>query len=183
MFERFTHDARAVVVEAQEEASRLHHGRIGTEHLLLALLRRSTPTTAVLVRHGLTREAVTESVIGYVGSGDLDGEALTALGIDLDAIRSTVEASFGPGALDGPGGQISGGRGPGGRLPFTPRAKKVLELSLREALALKQKAISDGHIALGLLREGEGLAAKVLHDLGVDLVDLRRDITAALTTG
>jgi ATP-dependent Clp protease ATP-binding subunit ClpA len=175
MFERFTEDARLVVVEAQDEAKRLHHGRIGTEHLLLALLGRRTPATAVLLHHGLTREAVTESVIGYVGQGDLDAEALTALGIDLDAVRSTVEATFGPGALDGPGG-----RGPGGRLPFTPRAKKVLELSLREALALKQKAITDGHIALGLIREGEGLAAKVLHDLGVDPVDLRRDITAAL---
>ena len=86
-----------------------------------------------------------------------------------------MEASFGPGALDGPHG-----RDPRGHLPFTPRAKKVLELSLRETLALKQNAISDGSIALGLIREGEGLAAKVLHDRGVDLVDLRRDITAAL---
>jgi ATP-dependent Clp protease ATP-binding subunit ClpA len=172
MFERFTEDARLVVVEAQDEAKRLHHGRVGTEHLLLALLGRRTPTTAVLLRHGLTREAVTGSVVGYVGQGDLDAEALTALGIDLAAVRSTVEATFGPGALDGPGGR--------GRRPFTPRAKKVLELSLREALALKHKSITDGHIALGLIREGEGLAAKVLHDLGVDPVDLRRDITAAL---
>ena len=179
MFERFTQDARRVVVEAQEEATRLHHGTIGTEHLLLALLRRQTPTTAVLVRHGLTPEAVTESVVGYVGRGDLDAEALTALGIDLDAVRSTVEASFGPGALDGDRPHRRGS-GPAGHLPFSPRAKKVLELSLREAIALKHKAISDGHIALGLLREGEGLAAKVLHDLGVDLVELRRDITAAL---
>jgi ATP-dependent Clp protease ATP-binding subunit ClpA len=178
MFERFTRDARLVVVEAQEEATRLQHGRIGTEHLLLALLRRSTPTTAVLARHGLTREAVAGSVVGYVGRGDLDAEALTALGIDLDAVRTTVEATFGPGALDADAPRRGSGRA--GHIPFTPRAKKVLELSLREAIALKQNAISDGHITLGLLREGEGLAAKVLHDLGVDLVDLRRDITAAL---
>jgi ATP-dependent Clp protease ATP-binding subunit ClpA len=181
MFERFTTNAREVVVRAQVEARELRHGSIGTEHLLLALVAQpGTPTAQVLARHGVTHAAVADAVATLVGGDDLDAEALTALGIDLDAIRSTVEASFGPGALDGPGGQISGGRGPGGRLPFTPRAKKVLELSLREALALKQKAISDGHIALGLLREGEGLAAKVLHDLGVDLVDLRRDITAAL---
>jgi len=180
MFERFTHDARVVVVEAQEEATRLHHGRIGTEHLLLALLRRNTPTTAVLRRHGLTREAVTASVVGYVGQGDLDAQALTALGIDLDAVRTTVEATFGPGALDAEAPRRGSGRA--GHIPFSPRAKKVLELSLRETLALKQNAISDGHIALGLLREGEGLAAKVLHDLGVDLVDLRRDVVAALTT-
>ena len=178
MFERFTQDARLVVVEAQEEATRLHHGRIGTEHLLLALLRRNTPTAAVLARHGLTRDAVTESVVGNVGQGDLDAQALTALGIDLDAIRTTVEASFGPGALDADAPRRGSKRA--GHIPFSPRAKKVLELSLRETLALKQNTITDGHIALGLLREGEGLAAKVLHDLGIDLVDLRRDITAAL---
>ena len=181
MFERFTQDAREVVVGAQEEAARLHHGRIGTEHLLLGLLTRvGTPTSAVLARHGLTRDAVTASVVGYVGSGDLDAAALTTLGIDLDAVRASVEASFGTGALDVASPQHRGsGRGP--HIPFTPQAKKVLELSLREALALSDKSISDGHIALGLLREGEGLGMKVLHDLGVDLVDLRRDITAAVS--
>jgi ATP-dependent Clp protease ATP-binding subunit ClpA len=176
MFERFTLDARLVVVEAQEEATRLHHGRIGTEHLLLALLRRSTPTAAVLARHGLTREGVASSVVGYVGSGDLDAAALTTLGIDLDAVRSSVEAAFGPGALDAAGARS----GPAGHLPFTPRAKKVLELSLREAIVLKQKAIGDGHIALGLIREGDGLAMKVLADLGVDAEALRRDLRTAL---
>ena len=174
MFERFTADARQVVVGAQEEASRLHHGQIGTEHLLLALLQRTTPTSAVLARHGLAHDAVAASVVGHVRSGDLDADALTTLGIDLDAVRSTVEASFGPGALDA--------RGPGrrGHLPFSRRAKKVLELSLREAIALKQKSIDDGHIALGLLREGEGLAMKVLADLGVDTEALRADLRSAL---
>jgi ATP-dependent Clp protease ATP-binding subunit ClpA len=176
MFERFTVEARQVVVGAQYEARLLHSGRIGTEHLLLALLKQPTPSGAVLTRHGLSTEAVTEAVVAYVGTGDLDAEALTALGIDLDAVRSSVEASFGPGALDRP----SGPKGPTGHIPFTPRAKKVLELSLREALAMKSKSIADGHIALGLLREGEGLAMKVLADRGVDTVELRRDLTAAL---
>jgi ATP-dependent Clp protease ATP-binding subunit ClpA len=179
MFERFTDDARQVVVGARAEAAALHHGRIGTEHLLLSLLGGSTATTAVLVRHGLTHEAVTASVVGYVGSGDLDAEALTALGIDLEAIRSTVEATFGPGALDVDGPRRRGS-GPGGHIPFSPRAKKVLELSLREAIALRQKSISDGHIALGLVREGEGLAMKVLADLGVDPAALRRDLREVL---
>jgi ATP-dependent Clp protease ATP-binding subunit ClpA len=116
-------------------------------------------------------------VVGYVGNGDLDAEALSALGIDLDAVRTTVEATFGTGALDRP---APGPREVPGHLPFTPRAKKVLELSLREALAMKSKEIADGHIALGLLREGEGLAAKVLADRGIDPADLRRDLTAAL---
>ena len=179
MFERFTHSARQVVVDAQDEARRLHHGRIGTEHLLLALLAQHGNTSAeVLTRHGLTHDAVVGSIRSYIGNGDLDAEALTSLGIDLDAVRTTVEATFGPGALDVPVSR--GGRGVGGHIPFSPRAKKVLELSLREALALKQKTISDGHITLGLLREGEGLAMKVLADLGVDPVALARDVRAAL---
>lgn len=177
MFERFTRDARQTVVQAQAEATALHHPRIGTEHLLLGLVgREGTPTSAVLARHGLTRETVLESVAALVG--DLDAEALTSLGIDLDAVRERVEATFGPGALDDPARRS--GSTPAGRIPFDSRAKKVLELSLREALALKHRHIADGHIALGLLREGEGLAMKVLHDRGIDTVELRRDITTAL---
>ena len=177
MFERFTADARQAVVDAQEEAARLHHGQIGTEHLLLALLRiTGTPTAAVLARHGLAHDAVAVSVVAHVRSGDLDADALTTLGIDLDAVRATVEASFGPGALDAPRrGSVSRGH-----LPFSRRAKKVLELSLREALALSARSISDGHIALGLLRDGEGLAMKVLADLGVDTEALRADLRSAL---
>ena len=164
MFERFTIEARQTVVGAQHEARRLHSGRIGTEHLLLALLLQPTPSAAVLTRHGLTRDEVTEAVRSYVGDGG------------LDAVRSSVEASFGPGALDRPSRE----RGPAGHIPFTPRAKKVLELSLREAIAMRSKSIADGHIALGLLREGQGLAMKVLHDRGVDAVDLRGDLVTTL---
>jgi ATP-dependent Clp protease ATP-binding subunit ClpA len=178
MFERFTTAARQTVVQAQDEARQLHHGRIGTEHLLLALLaQEGSASAAVLARHGLTHDVVAEAVVGYVGNGDLDAEALTALGIDLDAVRTTVEATFGPGALDRAGSHPARG---GGHIPFTPRAKKVVELSLREALALKSKSITDGHLALGLLREGEGLAMKVIHDRGIDPGELRRDLTSAL---
>ena len=177
MFERFTREARQAVVQAQAEAAALHHPRIGTEHLLLGLVgQEATPTAAVLARHGLTRATVLESVSTLVG--DLDAEALTTLGIDLAAVRERVESAFGPGALDDPARRH--GATATGHLPLTPRAKKVLELSLREALALKHRHIADGHIALGLLREGEGLAMKVLHDRGVDPVELRREITAAL---
>jgi ATP-dependent Clp protease ATP-binding subunit ClpA len=175
MFERFTADARQVVVDAQHEARQMHTGHIGTEHLLLALLAQPTTlTAAVLTRHGLTHDAVARSVRSYVSSQGLDAEALSSVGIDLDAVRESVEATFGPGALD------AGRRTVRGHIPFSPRAKKVLELSLREALALKQKSISDGHIALGLLREGEGLAMKALADLGVDPAAVRQDIRVAL---
>ena len=177
MFERFTNEARQTVVQAQAEAAALRHPRVGTEHLLLGLVgQEATPTSAVLTRHGLTRESVLESVSTLVG--DLDAEALTTLGIDLEAVRDRVEEAFGPGALDDPARQQSATAA--GHVPFNARAKKVLELSLREALALKHRHIADGHIALGLLREGEGLAMKVLADRGIDPAALRREITAAL---
>ncbi|WP_324276860.1 Clp protease N-terminal domain-containing protein [Blastococcus brunescens] len=120
MFERFTLEARQTVVRAQDEARRLHSGRIGTEHLLLSLLRQPTPSAAVLTRHGLTHDAVVEAVVGYVGDGDLDADALTALGIDLDAVRTSVEASFGPGALDRPTGSTASA----GHIPFTPARRR-----------------------------------------------------------
>ena len=177
MFERFTIEARQVVVQAQAEATALRHPRIGTEHLLLGLVcQEATPTAAVLTRHGLTRASVLESVSTLVG--DLDAEALTTLGIDLDAVRERVESAFGPGALDDPARRH--GATAAGHLPLTPRAKKVLELALREALALKHRHIADGHLALGILREGEGLAMKIIADRGIDAVELRREITAAL---
>ena len=178
MFERFTPEAREVVVLAQEEARVLRHDHIGTEHLLLALLRLDTATTAVLRRHGLDHDQVAEAVTAHLGGEDLDAEALRTLGIDLDAVRDVAEATFGPGALDAPG--RSRERKSPGHLPFTSHAKKVLELSLREAIAQRSKSIRDGHIALGLLREGQGLAAKVLHDRGIDLQVLRADVSGAL---
>ncbi|MGY1593134.1 Clp protease N-terminal domain-containing protein [Geodermatophilus sp. SYSU D00708] len=177
MFERFTTDARETVVRAQHEARELRHGTIGTEHLLLALFDLPwTPTAQVLGRHGLTREQVVAAVTALVGRDDLDADALRAVGIDLDAVRDRVEATFGPGALD----ERPGGRAKGGHIPFSPRAKKVLELSLREAVAQRSRTIREGHIALGLLCEGQGLAVKVLHDRGVDLAALRRDLEATL---
>ena len=179
MFERFTPDARQVVERAQVEARELHSGRVGTEHLLLALLaQESSTSSAVLARHGLTHRAVADSVRARAGSDDLDAEALTALGIDLDAVRDTVEASFGPGALDAPAPRRRAGFG--GHIPFSPRAKKAIELSLREAIALQQKTITDGHITLGLLRGADGRAIQVLAGLGADPAAVRRDVRAAL---
>jgi ATP-dependent Clp protease ATP-binding subunit ClpA len=177
MFERFTSEARAVVVGAQQQARELGHDHVGTEHLLLGLLSQEGTTAATaLERHGLTQDAVAGDVVRSIGGEQLDAEALTSLGIDLDAVRSSVEAAFGPGALDAPRSR----RTRTGHIPFTPRAKKVLELSLREALALKSRSITDGHLLLGLIREGQGLGAKVLHDRGVDLPALRDELRLAL---
>ena len=178
MFERFTREARQTVVQAQAEAAALRHPRVGTEHLLLGLVgQEATPTAAVLARHGLTRATVLESVVdagrrpGRRGAHDARDRPGRRPGAGRVGVRPRRPGRPGPPArCDGrPGTSRS-----------TPRAKKVLELSLREALALKHRHIADGHIALGLLREGEGLAMKVLADRGIDPVELRREITAAL---
>ncbi|SNS94506.1 Clp amino terminal domain-containing protein, pathogenicity island component [Geodermatophilus pulveris] len=177
MFDRFTAEARQVVVSAQEEARTLRHDSVGTEHLLLALLGQDTPAAVVLGRYGLTRDGVAAAVRQRAGGGDLDADALRTLGIDLDAVRDVVEAAFGPGALEARRGGQRAGRA---HLRFTPGAKKALELSLREALALRHDRITDTHVLLGLLREDRGPAAEVLRARGVDLTALRRDLVAAL---
>jgi ATP-dependent Clp protease ATP-binding subunit ClpA len=106
MFERFTADARATVVQGQEHSRRLGHRYIGCEHLLLALVGTDQPAAAVLREHGVTPEGVEEEIVRRVGLGagsslfaDLDRDALAAMGIDLDAVRARIETSFGPDAL------------------------------------------------------------------------------------
>jgi ATP-dependent Clp protease ATP-binding subunit ClpA len=125
MFERFTEPARQVVVLAQDEARTLRHNYIGTEHLLLGLLREDGAAARALDEVDVTFEEVQAQVARIIGQGD---EVTT------------------------------------GQIPFTPRAKKVLELSLREALDSGDNYIGPEHILLGLLREGEGVAARILMD-------------------
>jgi ATP-dependent Clp protease ATP-binding subunit ClpA len=179
MFERFTDRARKVTVDAQASARRLGHGSIGTEHILLGLLQGDGIAAQVLTGLGVTPAAVEREVLAEVGRGPLgagDAAALGAIGIDLDEVRRRAEASFGPGALYWNPDPHCRARNPfpvGGHIPFSPRAKKVLELSLREALALKHRYIGTEHILLGLVREGEGLAALVLTKLGADLEAVR----------
>ncbi len=208
MFERFTDRARHVVVLAQDEARTQGHGYTGTEHLLLALMREEDGVAArVLADAGVSATEVRAAVLYIVGTGGLgasdllgpsDADALRAIGIDVDSIRERVEASFGPGALEladrsrgrqrgrfrrprRRGVPCSGSILPVGRhIPFTPRSKKVLELSLREAIHLRHNYIGTEHILLGLLREGEGLAALVLSRHGLSLDDLRRRVLTAI---
>ena len=106
MFERFTPDARTVVVHAQEHARRLGHRYLGGEHILLAAVSTSQPASAVMRDHGVTPELVEEEIVRRVGLGagaslfgGLDRDALATIGIDLDAVRARIEASFGPQAL------------------------------------------------------------------------------------
>jgi ATP-dependent Clp protease ATP-binding subunit ClpA len=187
MFERFTDRARQVAIDAQVSARRLGHGHVGTEHILLGLLQGDGIGARVLGALGITAAAVEREVLAEVGRGPLgsgDAEALGAIGIDLEEVRRRIEASFGPGALQWRPGRGCGRdrRLPlfGGHIPFTPRAKKVLELSLREALALKHKYIGTEHILLGLVREGEGLAMLVLTRLGAGPDAIRARVLDAL---
>ncbi|OLE24203.1 MAG: hypothetical protein AUG44_19940 [Actinobacteria bacterium 13_1_20CM_3_71_11] len=196
MLERFTKNARAVVVRAREEAIRLGHRYIGTEHLLLALLKPEGGTAyTVLSGAGLDRDRVRtevrrmvgggEAVLGVAALGDEDAEALQAIGIDLPAVRAKIEEVFGPGALDFPGVPARRGllhrRGKQpGRVPFTARAKKVLELAVREAVRRGQRYIGTEHLLLGLLREGHGLASVLITEAGLSLDDLRARTLAVL---
>jgi ATP-dependent Clp protease ATP-binding subunit ClpA len=183
MFEPFTDLAREAIVRAQEEARSLGYNYIGTEHILLGLVATPESQSArCLQSQGVDHDGVREALIRIIPPpSELDAEALETLGIDLSAVRDKVEAIFGTGALDQPpGSRGRRGRLVSGHIPFTPRAKKVLELALREALRLRHKYIADGHLLLGLLREGEGLAVRILVAVGVDLDSLRRDVTAML---
>ena len=175
MFERFTQDARAVVVNAQEEARDLGHDHIGTEHVVLAMLDHGQGPAAESLRAcGATAGDVRERL--RAGPGDdrdpLDPDALASLGIDLDEVRRATEATFGPGALDRAGARSR----KRGHIPFTRRAKKCMELALREAINLRHNEIADGHLLLGMLRDGAGRGPRALVAAGVDLSMLRDEV-------
>jgi ATP-dependent Clp protease ATP-binding subunit ClpA len=181
MFERFTKEARAVVVGAQKEARLLRQSPIGTEHLLLGMLEAGTgPGARALRDRGADPADLRRRIAAIAGppGDDLDPAALATLGIDLEEVRRATEAAFGPGALD-----VRGGKPPRqGHIPFGKRAKKVLELSLREALRLGHNHIGTGHLLLGIIREGEGLAVRVLVDSGVELTALRDDVVRLISS-
>ena len=167
MFERFTKSAREVVVRAQAVSRELGHGRIGTGDLLLSVASGEDRAARVLAEHGATREALRAQAAGAA----IDGEALAAIGIDLEEIRRRAEESFGPGALE------RGRRTRDGYVPFTPGAKKALELSLREAIAAGDREISDEHVLLGVLRQGD--ANELLRSVGAEPVALRDALSPA----
>ena len=142
MFERFTERARQVVVFAQDEARHLRHNYIGTEHLLLGLLREQEGIAA---------------------------RVLESLSVGLEPVRAEVAN------VVGMGDEVTSGQ-----IPFTPRAKKVLELALREGLALGHNYIGTEHVLLGLVRENEGVAARILLAFDADADKIRSEIIRML---
>lgn len=172
MFERFTRDARTVVVLAQQDARELRSPDIRVEHLLLGLLSHGgAELAALLAEAGLTLDGVRKDLADK-GKGEPlgaeDAEALRAIGIDLDAVRESLAEHFGADALDRalppePRGLFGFGRGTGyGHIPFSKESKKVLELSLREAVARREKTIEAAHILLGILRAPNPTTAELL---------------------
>jgi hypothetical protein len=167
MFERFTKSAGAVVERAQHEALAAGSSGIGAREMLLGVATGDGRGARVLAEHGATAEALR----GRPATGPLDGAALAAIGIDLDEIRRRAEATFGPGALE------RGQRPHAGHVPISPDGKKALELSLREALRLGDRKIDDGHVLLGVLREGG--ANELLRSVGADPAALRDALSPA----
>ncbi|MEV5836454.1 Clp protease N-terminal domain-containing protein [Nocardia sp. NPDC052112] len=187
MFERFSRSARTAIVIAQEDARELRAPRIEVEHVLLGLLSQGEPELrALLEEAGLTRRDVLETLGGQAKGQPLgaeDAEALRSIGIDLDAVRESLEASFGEDALERamPEERSRFGRGRDrgwGHIPFTREAKKVLELGLREALARKDRSIESGHLLLGILRAPNATTTRILG--GPQAIDALRPKVHAL---
>jgi ATP-dependent Clp protease ATP-binding subunit ClpA len=143
VFKRFAERARQVIVLAQDEARALKHNYIGTEHILLGLLREEEGLAA---------------------------RVLESLDISVEEVRAQVAS------IDGQGAEVTGGQ-----IPFTPRAKKVLELALREALELGHDYIDTEHILLGLVGENEGVAARILLDFDADAEKIRNEVIRMLS--
>ncbi len=183
MFERFTDSARAAVVDAQAQARSLHHDEVLAEHLLLAVLAEQASISAQVLReHGVEVARLT-SEVAALGAGDHD--ALRAIGIDLTAVRQRAEAAFGPGALDRPRPRRTGFlrrrvAWSGGHVRFSAAAKRALEQSLRQALALRHHHIDVDHVLLGLLADDQDPAARTLQRLGVVPGDIRAQVQARL---
>lgn len=180
MFERFTQDARAVVVQAQQQARRLGHHYIGCEHLLLAVVSADTSAGAALRGVGLTPVTVEQALLGLVGTPDgaLDRAALASIGIDLDLVQEKVEAVFGSDALARrPRRRRWRGRRScppeADHLRFTPRAGRCLESSLREALARGDRHIGVEHISLALAAMPDGIIPQLLPAIGVSATQVR----------
>ena len=145
MFEQFTERARRVIILAQEEAKRLNHSAVGTEHILLGIIRE--------------------------GKG-VASKVLESLNISPDHVRAEIETAIGRGE-----------QAPYEEVAFTPRAKKVLELALDESRRLKHNYVGTEHLLLGLICEGEGVAARELQAMGADLERVRSQVVRLLAEG
>jgi ATP-dependent Clp protease ATP-binding subunit ClpA len=177
MFERFAETARQAVIDARQEAAWAGQDRIRSEHVLLGLLREPGPAADALTAAGVDAEVLR----ARLPRGDheirvgLDADALSTLGIDLDAVRRAADAAFGPGALDR-------ARVPGSsRLQLAPDARQTLAAALREAVHRSHREITSGHLLLGILDQKRNGALTLLTGTGTDVAALRADVIRRLT--
>jgi ATP-dependent Clp protease ATP-binding subunit ClpA len=178
MFERFTANARRTVLTAVRIATERRADKTSPEHLLLAVVAEDGGGSRLLAGYGVTAahlSAALDNATQRAGLTDEEISALRSVGIDADEVFRRVEEAFGPDAFDEPTpapprrrrGLLGG--------PFDPQARKVMELSLREAIALGHRSIGTEHILLGLLRQGiSGPMSTVLTANGVSYDDAKR---------
>jgi hypothetical protein len=177
MFERFSPEARQVVLDAKAQAARLGHNFIGCEHLMLSLSASETLVGEAFHELTLAPAAIEPVVLRLLGTprAPIDKDALAAIGIDLEAVTARVEQAFGPGALDGaprharrrwrrqralasPAGIVT---------PFTPNAQKCFAGALHRAVATRDGNVGVAHIAVSLLSMRAGMVPRILSELGV----------------
>ncbi|MGD0700272.1 MAG: Clp protease N-terminal domain-containing protein [Trebonia sp.] len=192
---RMTPDAIAVAIGAYEHALRLGHGYLGAEHFLLALANSDQPAGPVLRGNGVTPERVEQEIARQAGAAlfsDLDRDALAAIGIDVNAVRASVEASFGPEALTSASQalhpeprvrrldprRVSGASRDGVFLRHSPSAEQSVHNSQVLAQARHDPQVTVEHLALGLLAVSEGPAPSILSALDVSAEQLRVAILA-----
>lgn len=168
MFEQFTKTAREIVRDGVHLAEQEHAALIRPEHLLLAMLKQNDTVSAkILAAHGVTTAAVTAALAQVHRRGGLsqaDTAALSEVGIDVDAVVEALEQVHGEGALAPAKRRRT--FGPRWRVPIAPEAKKVIERTLREAVARKESAVGDEHVLLALLAD-PGVVADILAGFGV----------------
>ncbi len=177
MFERFAQTARQAVIDARQEAARAGQEKVGSEHVLVGLLREPGPASDALTAAGLDAESLRARLPrgDHEIRADLDADALATLGIDLDAVRRAADAAFGRGSLDG-------ARVPGrSRLPFAQDAKQSLAGAAREAVHRSHRQITSGHLLLGILDQKRNGALTLLAEAGADIAALRADVISRLS--
>jgi ClpA/ClpB-like protein len=185
MMERIEGEARAAVLRAQEQARRLGQAFIGCEHLLYGIAGAEDAAGRVLRAQGVTPQRVEEQVAHLIRQSratvapavDLDGGALDAIGIDLDAVRARAEAAFGPGALERAGAPSRLARG---HLRVTRQARKCINRSIRDAQTDPTGAHGTGHIALTLLAMDASVPRRILAVLDVSVPQLTAQIRESL---
>jgi ATP-dependent Clp protease ATP-binding subunit ClpA len=184
VFERFSRSARVAVVLAQEEARELNADEIRPEHLLVGVLQSAgRELSNMLGGYGLSADAIRDRLTTAESSVDEsfddDAKVLRTIGIDLAAVRDSVDRAFGTGAYDNALRRSGRRRRRRGHIPFTKSAKKVLELALREALLHKDNYIGCEHVLLGIIRGGDTFTVGLITE-HVEGSRLREAIVALL---